>query len=101
MSSRKRVLAGVELASPRQRDFHLLHCRALEQRVDLALGPMIFGCCRLRESSEQGHDDNYVLASPGKVREITAILDDPLVYVAGDGTRTPTISVALNLVLEL
>jgi hypothetical protein len=35
------------------------------------------------------------------VREITAILDDPLVYVAGDGTRTPTISVALNLVLEL
>ena len=29
------------------------------------------------------------------------VLDDPSVHIAGHGTRTPTISVALNLSLEL
>jgi hypothetical protein len=65
------------------------------------LGLAIFRCCRLRESSKQGRDGGYVLAHPGEVREITTVLDDPPVYIAGDGVRTPTVSAALDLALKL
>jgi hypothetical protein len=68
--------------------------------VDLALGPVIFGCCGLRDSSEQSCGDGYVLARPGEVREITAILDDPSVHITSDGARTPTISTVLDLMLK-
>ena len=37
------VLAGVELASPRQRALGLLCHRTLEQRANLAVRPMILG----------------------------------------------------------
>jgi hypothetical protein len=62
---------------------------------------MIFGCCGLREPSEQGQHGSYVLACSGEVQEILVILDDPLVHVAGDGARTPTVFMAFNFVLEL
>jgi hypothetical protein len=52
------------------------------------MGPAIFGCCRLQESSEQGHSGSYVLACPGEVREILIILDDPPIHVTGDGAHT-------------
>jgi hypothetical protein len=35
------------------------------------------------------------------VWEILIILDDPPVHVMGDGARTPTISIAFDLALEL
>ena len=101
MSSRGRALTGVELASPRQRALRLLHHRALEWRVDLMMGPMILGCRRLREPSEQGHHDSNVLACPSEVWEGSIVFDDPLVHVMGHGVRTPTVSVALDLSLEL
>ena len=37
----------------------------------------------------------------GEVWEGFVILDDPLVHVGGHGTRTPTVSVVLDLSLEL
>jgi hypothetical protein len=37
----------------------------------------------------------------GEVWEGFIILDDPLVHVIGHGARTPTISVAFDLLLEL
>ena len=39
-----RGLASVELASPRQRAFGLLHLRTLEQCANLMVGPRILGC---------------------------------------------------------
>jgi len=42
-----RVLASVELASPRQRALCLLRRRTLEQRAYFAVGPMILGRCGL------------------------------------------------------
>ena len=42
-----------------------------------------------------------VLACPGEVWEGFIILDDALVHVTNHGMRTPTVSVALDLSLEL
>jgi hypothetical protein len=95
------ALAGVELVSPRQRAFRLLHHRVLEQRADLVMGLAIFECRELREPSEQGRRDSYVLACSGEVREIFIVLDDPLVHVVSEGTRTPTVSAVFDLTLEL
>ena len=50
---------------------------------------------------EQGHRSNDVLAHSGEVWEGFIILDDPLVHVAGHDTCTPTVSMALDLSLEL
>jgi hypothetical protein len=41
------------------------------------------------------------LARPSEVWEITAILDNPPVYIAGDGACMPIISTALDLALKL
>ena len=101
MSSRGRALTGVDLTSPRQRTLRLLHHRALEQRADLAMGPTILGCRGLWEPSEQGHRGSNVLACPGEVWEGSIVFEDPLVQVAGHGARTPTVSAALDLSLEL
>jgi hypothetical protein len=69
--------------------------------VWISQGLVIFRCCGLREPSEQGRRGSYVLACSGEVQEILIILDDPLVHVAGNGTRMPTVSMAFNLTLEL
>ena len=65
------------------------------------MGPTVFGCHGLWEPSEQGHHDSYVLAYPGEVREASIVLDDPLVYVAGDGACTATVYTVFDLTLEL
>ena len=73
----------------------------LEQRVDLTMGPMIFECRGLREPSEQGHRGSYVLACPGKVWEGSIVFDYPSIHITVHGARTPTVSAALDLSLEL
>ena len=95
------MLTSVELASPRQRALCLLYYRVLEQHADLAMGPMILGCHGLQEPSEQGHCDSDVLACPGEVWEGSIVFDDPSVHVTGHGACTPTVSMVLDLTLEL
>ena len=51
--------------------------------------------------TEQGHRNSDVLAYPGKMWECFILLDDPLVYVVGHGACTPTVSMALDLSIEL
>ena len=65
------------------------------------MSPTILRCHELWKPSEQGRHSSDVLACPGEVWEGFVIPDDPLVHVAGHGTGTPTISVALDLSLEL
>ena len=50
---------------------------------------------------EQSCHSNDVLACLGEVWEGFVVLDDPPVHVAGHSAHTPTISVALDLSLEL
>ena len=69
--------------------------------MDLAIGPTILWCRGRQKPPEQGHHDNDVLACPGEVWEGFVILDDPPVHIAGHGTRTPIVSMALDLSLEL
>ena len=49
---------------------------------------------------EQGHGSGDVVAHLCKAREVFFIGDDHLVYVAGPGTCAPTVSVALDLLIE-
>ena len=62
---------------------------------------MILGCRGLWKAMEKGCRSSDVLACPGEVREGFIIGDDPLVYIAGHGACTPTVSVALDLSIEL
>ena len=61
------------------------------------MAPMILGCRGLWKPPKQGRHDSDVLACPGEVWEGFIILNDPSVHVAGHGTCTPTVSVALEL----
>ena len=65
------------------------------------MGQTILRCCGLRKPLGQGHRDSNVLACSGEVWEGFVVLDDPLVHVIGHGVRTPTVSVTLDLSLEL
>ena len=65
------------------------------------MGPTILGCRGLRKPSEQGHHGSDVLACLGEVWEGLIILDDPPVHITAHSLRTPTVSVALDLSLEL
>ena len=65
------------------------------------MGPMILGCRRLQKPSEQGCSGSDVLARPDEVWEGSIVLDDPPVHIMGHGAHTPTISMVLNLLLEL
>ena len=53
------------------------------------------------ESPQSKARSSDVLACPGEVWEGFIILDDPPVHVIGHDTRTPTVSMALDLSLEL
>ena len=57
------------------------------------MGLMILGHCEPHCSD--------VLTCPSEVWEGFIILDDPPIHVAGRGAFTPTVSVVLNLLLEL
>ena len=65
------------------------------------MGPMVLWCRGLWKPPEQGRRGSDVLACPSEVWEGFVVLDDPLVHVMGRGVRTPIISVALDLSLEL
>ena len=65
------------------------------------MGPTILGRRGRQKTLEQGCHNSDVLAHPGKVWEGFLILDDPLVHVVGHGARTPAVSMALDLSLEL
>ena len=65
------------------------------------MGPTVFGCRGLWVPLEQGCHGSYVLACPSEVRDASVVLDDPPVYVAGDGACTATVSAAFDLTLEL
>jgi len=62
---------------------------------------MILGCCGPSKPTEQGRCSSDLLAHLGKVWEGFIIRDDPLVDIAGHGTLVPTVSVALDLPIEL
>ena len=64
------------------------------------MGPMTLVCRSPRKPPEEGRHSNDVLACPGKVWEGFVVLDDPPVDAAGHGACMPTISVALDLLLE-
>ena len=65
------------------------------------MDPMILGHRGPRKPKEKGHHSSDVLACPGEVWEGFIVLDDPPVHVAGHNARTPTVSMALDLLLEL
>ena len=50
---------------------------------------------------EQAHRSGDVLAYPGEAREGFIIYDDPLVHVVGHGACALTVSMALDLLIEL
>ena len=65
------------------------------------MGPMILGCRGPRKPPEQDRHNSDVLACPGEVGEGFIVLIDSSVHVTSHGACTPTISVALDLLLEL
>ena len=65
------------------------------------VGPTILGRRGPWKPLKQGNRSSDVLACPGEVWEGFVILNDPLVHIAGHGTCTPTVSVALDLSLKL
>ena len=65
------------------------------------MGPTILGCRGPRKPPKQGHHSSDVLACPGEVWEGFIVLDDPPVDVMGHGTHTTTVSMMLDLSLEL
>ena len=62
---------------------------------------MILGRRGPRKPLEQGRCGGDVLASPGEVWEGFIILNDPPVHVTSHDACTPTVSMALDLSLEL
>ena len=62
---------------------------------------MILGCRGLRKPPEQDRRGSDVLACPGEVWEGFIDLDDPPVHVTGHGAHMPTVSMALDLSLDL
>ena len=73
----------------------------LEQRANLTMGPMILECRGPWKPLEQGCHSSIVLACPSEVWEGFIVLNDPSVHVMGHGACTPTVSVVLNLSIEL
>ena len=65
------------------------------------MGPTILGCRGPRKPSEQGRHSSNVQACLSELWERFIILDDPLVHVTSHGTHAPTVSVVLDLSLEL
>jgi len=87
--------------SSRQQALCLLHRRTLEQRAELTMGPTILGCRGLREPSKQSRRGSDVLACPSEVWEGSIVLDDPSVHITSHGMCAPTVSMVLDLSIEL
>jgi len=90
-------------SSLRRRDSELSACYAAARSCSMRImmGPSIFECRGLREPSEQGCCDRYVLTRPGEMQEAPIVLNDPLVHLAGPGVRATTVSSSRDLLLEL
>ena len=65
------------------------------------MGPMILGRRGPRKPPEQGCRSNDVLARPGEVWEGFIVRDDPPIHVTGHAAHAPTVSMALDLLIEL
>ena len=65
------------------------------------MGLTILGRRRPRKPLDQGRRSSDVLSCPREVWEHFITLNDPLVHIAGHGVHTPTVSVVLDLSLEL
>ena len=65
------------------------------------MGPTILEHRGPWKPPEQGHCDADVLAYLSEVWEGFIILDDPMVHVMSHSTRTLTVSMALDLLIEL
>ena len=65
------------------------------------MGPTILRCRELWKPSEQGHHGSDVLACPGEVWEGFVVLDDPSVHITSHGMCAPTVSMVLDLSIEL
>ena len=75
-----------------------LHTRVACESHDGPNDPRVSWALRAPEARPHSSD---VLACPGEVWERFIVLDDPPVHVTSHGARTPTVSVALDLSLEL
>ena len=73
----------------------------LEYYANLTMGSTILRRCEPQKPLEQGRCSGNVLACLGEVRECFIIIDDPPIHVAGHGACTPTVSVVLDLSIEL
>ena len=62
---------------------------------------MILGRCGLWKAMEKGHGGGDVLACLGEAREGFIVCDDPPVHIAGHGACAPTVSMVLDLPIEL
>ena len=65
------------------------------------MAPTILGRHWPRKAPEQGRHSSDILACLGEVWEGFVVHDDPLVHVMGHGAHTATVSMALDLSLEL
>ena len=65
------------------------------------MGPMILRRRGPQKPPKQGCHGSDVLVCSGEVWEGFIILDDPPVHITAHSLRTPTVSVALDLSLEL
>ena len=65
------------------------------------MGPTILGRRGPQKPPEQGYRSSDVLACLGEVWEGFIVLGDPPIQVTGHDARTPTVSMALDLLLEL
>jgi hypothetical protein len=97
---RRRVLAGVRLASPRHRVLCLLSCCALKEHVQLVVGATRLGHHRLWEFLEQSRCGSNILTCPSEEWGSLAIFVDPPVYVISVGACGSIASAMSDLVLE-
>ena len=97
---RGRALAGIGLASLRQRAFCLLRRRTFEQRANFSVGLAIFGRRGLWKAVKQGCCGSDVLACPGEVRVGFVVGEDPLVHIMGHGACASTIPAMLDLLIN-
>ena len=75
--------------------------RTFEQRANFSTGTAILGRRGLQKAMQQGRCCGDVLARPSEVRESPIIGEDPPMHITGQGTRVPTVSAALDLLLDV
>ena len=69
--------------------------------MNLAVDLTILGHRGHWKAMEQGHRGGDVLACPSKARKGFIIGDDPSVHITGPGACAPTVSTALDFLIDL